>query len=964
MACSLNEDQVFDLYEVLYGEIIDRIKDKRLPKFDIDEIVKETYKVVKEASEDEVKALYYAQAIPDVFQMVMLEQDVNDYLADNDFDFNALAKMRKSFKDLAEVGKAVVTKKKSAAEIKGEIEEINKTRKDFSPEQEVDLDNQELWSTNEDNGAKVTSALTTTLQVAVAVNPEKTTEEERNKVDAEKRLFSDVIKAIAYNIKNKTADESVQYEDVTIALKAERTSNIPLELLTSKDRAYLEKHPNDVGIAAVITDEYGNYLYFDENGSLTDEENGRIVYQYLRKANLIDDKLYLSNRPSNKQNRLYNLVDPAKLAQRQVGLMKEQGVEISKDLYQQVLKQITQTQEKELNDLYQLRKMLESNEEMSIILPILHGTFGIAAKDTVTLSLEEAGLTEKDIKHYVPITTGKDKGLQSVIIERNKPGVGNVDQLIYLQRGDISADLVEKIATVLTTTAKLKGRELTPKERQAFFEVFINNALEKGSNTNRDRIRVRVFNVNNKQSYSVEINGKAIEDNILFTEQGKQIIKNHLLNARPKFVKKGQEEGSGGYWPANVQFNNKYRNGTFTDYNIEGETITTTDQNYFDAIKSLIRIQYKDETLAMEQGLNAYLTYAIPEGLLDYEDKYEIGRPKTKPKATPAEKADKESPKKTTKSRARKKPTETRKTATAKEKTAAKEKDVEVNPATKITLVDDIINGSVNSAKFRKPGLDRTKLRQTYLDKVFTSKADRKAADTWWAKSPLNKDNGGVLTLERITEIVNSDAFARWAGYGITLFEADGGTSIDVYHEAWHGFSQLFLTKDQKIKLYEEIKTLEKYKNMSFFDIEEELAEEFRSYAKSKGQKKVKGFIGKVFNAIYKALKWMFAKARRKQVVTNLQDLESVKELFDKLYRSSERPELLSNLTPSMDNVMFTKLDRSKTINDNFTLEESKQVSDAVDSVMANIFQRYNQDFNTTSAATILLKDPENKKDS
>ena len=63
----------------------------------------------------------------------------------------------------------------------------------------------------------------------------------------------------------------------------------------------------------------------------------------------------------------------------------------------------------------------------------------------------------------------------------------------------------------------------------------------------------------------------------------------------------------------------------------------------------------------------------------------------------------------------------------------------------------------------------------------------------------------------------------------------------------------------------------------------------------------------------------MFAKARRKQVVTNLQDLESVKELFDTLYRSSERTEILSNLTPSMDNVMFTKLNRSKTINDNFT---------------------------------------------
>lgn len=61
---------------------------------------------------------------------------------------------------------------------------------------------------------------------------------------------------------------------------------------------------------------------------------------------------------------------------------------------------------------------------------------------------------------------------------------------------------------------------------------------------------------------------------------------------------------------------------------------------------------------------------------------------------------------------------------------------------------------------------------------------------------------------------------------------------VDVYHEAWHGFSQLLLTKDEKIKLYEEVQALAKYKGKSFFDIEESLAEEFRSYAKSKGKKR------------------------------------------------------------------------------------------------------------------------------
>ena len=64
----------------------------------------------------------------------------------------------------------------------------------------------------------------------------------------------------------------------------------------------------------------------------------------------------------------------------------------------------------------------------------------------------------------------------------------------------------------------------------------------------------------------------------------------------------------------------------------------------------------------------------------------------------------------------------------------------------------------------------------------------------------------------------------------------------------------------------------------------------------------------------------LFGKATKKQVATNLQDITSVKELFDKLYRASENPEILSSLKPSMDNVMFGKLNRAKTINDNFTL--------------------------------------------
>lgn len=951
MACSLNKQQILDLYEVIYGSINDRMNDPKLPAINVIEMVQDTYRVVKEATEDQVKALFYAQALPDIFQLVTQDSEINDYLVDNNFDFTGLAKMRKNYSDLAFVGKDVATKKKSKQEIESEIKNVNKEKKDFSPK--IDVDNQVLWSYNENNGAKVTSPLTTSIQVAYAANPEEVSEEDRNAKDPEKELFSTVIKNIVYLSKERVGAQDIDYNGTVIALTAQLTKNIPSELLTTSDRIFLEKNPADAGIASVITDTSGNFIYFKEDGSITDNpQEGRIVYQYLRKVNLVDGRLLLSN----KSNRHYNLVEAEVIATRQKNAIEQESngkIKVTEQQYKELVKTIRDTQDKEMNDLYQLRNfIIESNGDIQVILPILGGTFGIPTKATKAMSLEEAGLTEEDIKNYTGVTVGKNSGKQYVIIQKNKSGL-KIDQEVFLQRSDIDKELAEQLATILTTTAKLKGKELTPDERKAYFEIFINNALAKGSNTNRDRIRAKVLIINNQKTFKVELNGKDIEQDVLFTEEGKALIINHLLNARPK------DKVKDAFWPANISYNNKYKGKTFTEYTVTGDNITESTKNYFEAIKPYVRIEYTSETLAFKDGLNAYLNYAIPEGTIEYDGIIPIGRPKpTQSKPTYKPKTDKETPKATPKKQTRTKPVTAAKTP-SKTETEAKTINIQNNPATRVSLLDDIINGSSNSALYKKEGLNRSKLRDTFLDKVFTSKADRQRAETWWAKSPLSK----FISLERITEVVNSDAFATWSGYGITLYEGDGGTMVDVYHEAWHGFSQLFLTQDAKIKLYQEVQSLPKYKDMTFFEIEEEIAEEFRSYAKLGGKKEVKGFFAKIFDSIYKFLQKLFGKTTKKEVATNLQDIESVKELFDNLYRASENPEILSTLKPSMDNVMFGKLNRSKIINDNFTLEESKKVSSAMDSMMSIIFQAHNRDFNTTSSALKLLKDPANKKD-
>jgi len=264
----------------------------------------------------------------------------------------------------------------------------------------------------------------------------------------------------------------------------------------------------------------------------------------------------------------------------------------------------------------------------------------------------------------------------------------------------------------------------------------------------------------------------------------------------------------------------------------------------------------------------------------------------------------------------------------------------------------------------------REKVRQSFLDRVFTSKADLKKAEDWWNNSGLSQikvDGKVLLPLETITEIVNSDAFATFTENGITLYQADGGTSIDVYHEAWHGFSQLVLTNEQKTKLYEELRAVPKWANADFFDIEEDIAEDFRSFMKSK--KKAPGFLGRIFEAIGKLLKKLYGKITR-QDMTRPRDIASVREYFDLLYKSDKNPEVFQQFSPSINNLMFTKLNRSKTIQPlkamsktyaEFTLEESTKAVRVIDSLIGIEFQNYNRDNGTTAGAVRILANPQNR---
>jgi hypothetical protein len=135
-----------------------------------------------------------------------------------------------------------------------------------------------------------------------------------------------------------------------------------------------------------------------------------------------------------------------------------------------LIKQYTENQLREVNQLYELRKILEAGTAQEIILPITGATFGVAPTATKRVTITEAGVTEPDVKRAVPITSGKYRGYQYLIVQKNKPGDVVAEQELLISYSSITPEIAEKIATVLTTKALLRGRELTPDERKAYFQ--------------------------------------------------------------------------------------------------------------------------------------------------------------------------------------------------------------------------------------------------------------------------------------------------------------------------------------------------------------------------------------------------------------------------------------------------------------------------------------------------------------
>lgn len=205
----------------------------------------------------------------------------------------------------------------------------------------------------------------------------------------------------------------------------------------------------------------------------------------------------------------------------------------------------------------------------------------------------------------------------------------------------------------------------------------------------------------------------------------------------------------------------------------------------------------------------------------------------------------------------------------------------------------------------KEPGTDAEKLaRDADKDKLLSAKIEgdtRPAIGESEIQKVIRTFPAG--TVERLDNILHSDATAQFFNGGIKLYrDAKEG---DGYHEAWHKFSQMYLTDKEKRGLYDELRKRDlrfksrdgrnlTTKKASDFDIEEFLADDFKQYALSdgKGSRVVdRPYRNTIFRQILDFIKKFF-----------FGEINPSK-LYDELYN-----ERLNHYEPSMNNAWWGKM--------------------------------------------------------
>jgi len=246
--------------------------------------------------------------------------------------------------------------------------------------------------------------------------------------------------------------------------------------------------------------------------------------------------------------------------------------------------------------------------------------------------------------------------------------------------------------------------------------------------------------------------------------------------------------------------------------------------------------------------------------------------------------------------------------------------------------------------------LDRTdfSLKKSTLLSSKATDEQIAAAEKWYNSSPLSK----VVPFQVMFNIVNSNALAEFTTAGITLWS--GSNFTDLYHEGWHAFTQMFLTKDQKKELYNEARKLTgtfttvsgakvKFSAATDMQLEEFMAEDFRKYVLSDRKNIINGrpVRNTIFRKIFNFLKVVFSSYSLKDIAADRTAVANIQSLYDQLFIGE-----IHDYKPSLRNVQFGILNKGVEAldvksKDTLTYQDSMTLVETIDSLIASTMVGY-----------------------
>jgi predicted NAD-dependent protein-ADP-ribosyltransferase YbiA (DUF1768 family) len=195
----------------------------------------------------------------------------------------------------------------------------------------------------------------------------------------------------------------------------------------------------------------------------------------------------------------------------------------------------------------------------------------------------------------------------------------------------------------------------------------------------------------------------------------------------------------------------------------------------------------------------------------------------------------------------------------------------------------------------------------------------------WFTKSFLSE---GIAFNPSFLQ--NTRAFADFTNVAITLYQGSNYTHL--YHEAWHRFTQHFLTLAERTNLYDAISDLTGISENDLLQSEETLAEGFRSLMLSEGKTITLEVNGKTFTINMEApkAKEKSTVAWYKKVLDFFKSLFKSQNTFQDYYdtnvplesRLQDVEELIKKYMLEASNVKTTRTNLYKTNNGNSAFEQ------------------------------------------